>query len=113
MVCFIHRPEYYKIYTSADGSDLRGMAEIIIAKHRNGAVGDVRLRFIGQYTRFQNPEDDMVIPPPTEGGGATFGSRMNAPIGSTATPPPPSAADFPPQTDNPFGGVGADGPLPF
>ena len=57
MVCFIHRPEYYKIYTSADGSDLRGMAEIIIAKHRNGAVGDVRLRFIGQYTRFQNPED--------------------------------------------------------
>lgn len=114
MVCFIHRPEYYKIYTSADGTDLRGMAEIIIAKHRNGAVGDVRLRFIGQYTRFQNPEDDMVIPPPTEGGGgATFGSRMNAPIGSPSTPPPPSAADYMPQTDNPFGGVGSDGPLPF
>ena len=36
MVCFIHRPEYYKIYTSQDGTDLRGMAEIIIAKHRNG-----------------------------------------------------------------------------
>ena len=114
MVCFIHRPEYYKIYTSADGSDLRGMAEIIIAKHRNGAVGDVRLRFIGQYTRFQNPEDDMIIPPPTEGGGgATFGSRMNAPIGSPSTPPPPSSADYLPQTDNPFGGVGTDGPLPF
>ena len=114
MVCFIHRPEYYKIYTSADGSDLRGMAEIIIAKHRNGAVGDVRLRFIGQYTRFQNPEDDMVIPPPTEGmGGATFGSRMNAPIGSPSTPPPPSASDYMPQTDNPFGGVGLDGPVPF
>ena len=41
MVCFIHRPEYYKIYTSADGSDLRGMAEIIIAKHRNGKTGEV------------------------------------------------------------------------
>ena len=77
MVCFIHRPEYYKIYTSADGTDLRGMAEIIIAKHRNGAVGDVRLRFIGQFTRFQNPEDDMVIPPPPGGGGATYGSRIN------------------------------------
>ncbi|WP_300699811.1 replicative DNA helicase [Bacteroides sp.] len=114
MVCFIHRPEYYKIFTSADGSDLRGMAEIIIAKHRNGAVGDVRLRFIGQFTRFANPEDDMVIPPPAEGGGTTFGSRMNAPIGSSSTPPPPSAADFVPQTDNPFGGVGSsDGPLPF
>ena len=113
MVCFIHRPEYYKIYTSADGTDLRGMAEIIIAKHRNGAVGDVRLRFIGQYTRFQNPEDDMVIPLPSEGGGTTRGSRMNAPIGSIAAPPPPSSADFMPQTDNPFGGVGSDGPLPF
>ena len=113
MVCFIHRPEYYKITEDERGNSLIGLAEIIIAKHRNGAVGDVRLRFIGQYTRFQNPEDDMVIPPPTEGGGATFGSRMNAPIGSTATPPPPSAADFPPQTDNPFGGVGSDGPLPF
>ena len=113
MVCFIHRPEYYKIYTSADGSDLRGMAEIIIAKHRNGAVGDVRLRFIGQYTRFQNPEDDMVIPPPTEGGGYMVGSGMNTPIGSSSTPPPPSSADFVPQTDNPFGGVGTDGPLPF
>ena len=36
----------------------------------------------------------MVIPPPTEGVGATFGSRMNAPIGSTATPPPPSAVSY-------------------
>ena len=106
---FIHRPEYYKIYTSQDGTDLRGMAEIIIAKHRNGAVGDVRLRFIGQYTRFQNPEDDMVIPHPAEGGGATFGSKMNA-VSDGSVPPP---TEFAPQTDNPFGGVGSDGPLPF
>lgn len=45
MVCFIHRPEYYKIYSDEKGNDLHGMAEIIIAKHRNGAVGDVLLRF--------------------------------------------------------------------
>lgn len=43
------------------------MAEIIIAKHRNGAVGDVLLRFKGEYTRFQNPDDDMVIPLPDAG----------------------------------------------
>ena len=44
MVLFIHRPEYYKIYKDEEtGNDLRGMAEIIIAKHRNGAVGDVLL----------------------------------------------------------------------
>jgi replicative DNA helicase len=54
MVCFIHRPEYYKIYKDSYGNDLRGLAEIIIAKHRNGAVGDVRMRFIGQYARFMN-----------------------------------------------------------
>ena len=109
MVCFIHRPEYYKIYTSQDGTDLRGMAEIIIAKHRNGAVGEVLLRFKGEFTRFSNPEDDMVIPHPAEGGGATYGSKINA-VGDGSIPPP---AEFAPQTDNPFGGVGSDGPLPF
>ena len=113
MVCFIHRPEYYKIY-EINGEDMHGMAEIIIAKHRNGAVGDVRLRFIGQYTRFQNPEDDMVVPPPSaEGGGVMIGSSMNAPIGRPSAPPPPSASDFPlPPSGNPFEG-GGDGPLPF
>lgn len=104
IVCFIHRPEYYHIYTSQDGTDLRGMGEIIIAKHRNGAVGDVHLRFIGQYARFQNPEDDMIIPPPP---GSVLGSRMN---NGDNVPPP---VDFTPRADNPFGGVGSDGPLPF
>lgn len=45
LVCFIHRPEYYKITEDERGNSLIGLAEIIIAKHRNGAVGDVRLRF--------------------------------------------------------------------
>ena len=58
MVCFIHRPEYYKIYSDEKGNDLHGMAEIIIAKHRNGAVGDVLLRFRGEFARFQNPDDE-------------------------------------------------------
>ena len=70
MVCFIHRPEYYKIFQDDRGNDLRGMAEIVIAKHRNGAVGEVLLRFKGEFTRFSNPEDDMVIPMPGEPAGA-------------------------------------------
>jgi replicative DNA helicase len=53
MVCFIHRPEYYKIYEDESGNDLRGVAELIIAKHRNGAVGDVRMRFRSELARFE------------------------------------------------------------
>jgi replicative DNA helicase len=60
MVCFIHRPEYYKIFTDDNGNDVRGMAEIIIAKHRNGAVGDVKLRFKGEYVKFMNPDDEQI-----------------------------------------------------
>lgn len=108
MVCFIHRPEYYKIFQDDHGNDLRGMAEIIIAKHRNGAVGDVLLRFKGEYTRFQNPDDDMVIPVPDAGAMPVLGSRMNSSSGNV----PPPVPDFAPQSANPFGG-GDEGPLPF
>ena len=38
MVLFIHRPEYYGFMTNNDGESLKGLAEIIIAKHRNGAT---------------------------------------------------------------------------
>ena len=61
MVCFIHRPEYYKIYEDEKGNDLRGLAEIIIAKHRSGSVGDVRLRFRGEFVRFQNMDEDSSL----------------------------------------------------
>ncbi|MDO5570813.1 MAG: replicative DNA helicase [Bacteroidales bacterium] len=79
MVCFIHRPEYYKITEDEKGNDLRGVAEIIIAKHRNGAVGDVRLRFKAEFARFQNIDDETNIDythPPFESNGA-IASKMN------------------------------------
>jgi len=44
MVLFIHRPEYYGLLEDEEGNSTQGIAEIIVAKHRNGAVGDVRLR---------------------------------------------------------------------
>ena len=79
MVCFIHRPEYYKIYEDEKGNDLRGLAEIIIAKHRNGAVGDVRLKFRGEFTRFCNIDDDsaLVQRRANYDGGQVIGSKMN------------------------------------
>lgn len=60
MVCFIHRPEYYKILEDERGNSLIGLAEIIIAKHRNGATGDVLLRFKSDFARFQNVDDNAV-----------------------------------------------------
>ena len=102
MVCFIHRPEYYKILQDEKGRDLRGMAEIIIAKHRNGAVGDVLLRFRGEFARFQNPDDESLVPMPGE--EQMLGSRMNA-DGPGMPPPPPPPAEGMPFGASPIEGV--------
>ncbi|NDV79436.1 hypothetical protein D0T57_10685 [Dysgonomonas sp. 511] len=62
LVCFIHRPEYYHIYEDEKGNSLFGLADIIIAKHRNGATGDIQLRFKSEFCRFQeNKEEDYPI----------------------------------------------------
>jgi replicative DNA helicase len=52
MVLFIYRPEYYGFEVDEEGNNTKGTAEIIIAKHRNGAVGSVRLKYIGEYIKF-------------------------------------------------------------
>ena len=77
MVCFIHRPEYYKIYKDQHGNDTKGKAEIIIAKHRNGAVGDVTLRFRSEFARFLNLDDDMPPLPDSDGTIKPTPSKMN------------------------------------
>lgn len=77
MVLFVHRPEYYHIFEDDKGNDLHGMAQIIIAKHRKGATGDVLLTFKGQYTRFENPETTSSQPSLPDDGSGLIGSRMN------------------------------------
>lgn len=58
IVCFIHRPAYYtKSNEDKDGNDIRDLAEFIVAKHRSGAVGDVKLRFVNRFARFENWEE--------------------------------------------------------
>lgn len=57
IVCFIYRPEYYDIETFRDGEPAEGKGELIIAKHRNGSLADVRLRFEGAMARFSDLED--------------------------------------------------------
>lgn len=56
VVAFIFREEMYK----RDREDLRGVAEIIVAKQREGACGIVPLRWIGQFMKFENRSDDEV-----------------------------------------------------
>ena len=77
MVLFVHRPEYYHIFQDEKGNDLHGMAQIIIAKHRKGATGDVLLTFRGEYTRFENPEDGFSHSSTPDSGGEIIGSKMN------------------------------------
>ena len=52
MVMFIHRPEYYGITEDENGAPTVGVGELIVAKHRNGPVDSVKVRYIGQYTKF-------------------------------------------------------------
>lgn len=52
MVMFIHRPEYYNITEDENGGSTLGVAELIIAKHRNGPVDSAKTRYIGQFTKF-------------------------------------------------------------
>ncbi|HNW36316.1 MAG TPA: DnaB-like helicase C-terminal domain-containing protein, partial [Candidatus Ozemobacteraceae bacterium] len=66
------------------------LAEIIIAKHRNGAVGNVYLRFLSNLAKFANLEDDIPV-------SREFTSKISkgTPSPSTGLPPiPPSGADF-------------------
>jgi replicative DNA helicase len=56
MVMFINRPEYYGITEDEEGNSTLSLANIIIAKHRNGAVGDVQLKFTAELAKFSDME---------------------------------------------------------
>ncbi|MBK9458548.1 MAG: DnaB-like helicase C-terminal domain-containing protein [Sphingobacteriales bacterium] len=98
MVIFLYRPEYYGFDQDEEGNSSRGVAEVIIAKHRNGATDTAKVRFIAQNAKFTdldnnfggfgtdlNPIGDII----------TFGSRMND-FGST----PPSSGNSTPTNNN-------------
>ncbi len=96
MVLFVHRPEYYRIFTDEKGNDLHGKAQIIIAKHRKGGTGDVLLNFRGEFTRFENPSDTQGSP---LGGGEIIGSKIN---GNEIEDIPPFDPSMPPIDNMPF-----------
>ena len=56
VIVFVYRDEYYNKENSPD----KGLAEIIIGKQRNGPTGSLKLKFFGEYTRFDNLAHDSV-----------------------------------------------------
>lgn len=55
VIMFIYRDE---VYNKEEGNPLKGIGEIIVGKQRNGPIGDVKLAFLGQYTKFEDLAPD-------------------------------------------------------
>jgi len=76
MVAFIYRAEYYGLTEHPDGIDTAGLGELILAKHRHGALGTVKLRFIQRLAKFANY--DTFANPVFDRGEFQEGLRPNA-----------------------------------
>lgn len=92
IVMFLYRPEYYKITVDEEGMPTQGTGEVIIAKHRNGSVGSVKLKFIGKYTKFADLDSPSSYDNPFS-GMITRESRLNTFTPSSELPPPPPTND--------------------
>ncbi len=121
MVIFLYRPEYYKITEDEMGNPTQGMGEVIIAKHRNGSLETVQLKFIGRFTKFADLDgfdgggaggfgDASYSPNALPGssfdsegpaGGDSFGQPQTIRLGSRMNDAPPSPVPFP--KSNSFG----------
>ena len=106
LVAFIHRPEYYGLTEDEQGMPTAGVAEIIVAKHRNGAVDTVKLRFRKEQAKFMDLDEAELgagMDPMGDGGfgvgassrgytGGGFGGTTE--IDSGAWDMPSTPADF-------------------
>ena len=94
MVLFLYRPEYYGITQDMEGNATAGVGEVIIAKHRNGSLADVRLKFIGKYTKFDNLESDEFRSNDDQSGKTlTFSSKANPTTNGNFNNPPANRND--------------------
>jgi len=115
IVMFLYRPEYYGITETEDGHSTAGLGEVIIAKHRNGSLENVKLRFIGKYTKFT----DIELNVPYQSQEALYGSKF--PSSATGqgfddgnTIRMRSKANGSENDDETFpGGFGSNDPAPF
>ncbi|HHV40650.1 MAG: replicative DNA helicase [Bacteroidales bacterium] len=75
IVIFLYRPEYYGYKEDDSGRSLEGIADVIIAKHRNGAVGEFSMRFRSSEIRFMDLDEGG--PDFATDETVTYASRMN------------------------------------
>ena len=102
IVSFIYRPEYYKIeeWDDEERSPTEGQAEFIVAKHRNGGLDNIRLKFLGHLGKFDNLDDF--------GTPFEFHSKMNAAANDDTFKP---ETDYRASADEAFGPE--DNDIPF
>jgi len=87
LVIFIHRPEKFGILTDEEGNSNKGLAEIIVAKHRNGPIGDVTLRFREEMAKFVEPDDSDIgeLTGGNSSSSISYSSKMNDDFGKAGS----------------------------
>ncbi|MBP9601450.1 MAG: DnaB-like helicase C-terminal domain-containing protein, partial [Lutibacter sp.] len=93
IVSFIYRPEYYGIteWDDEERTPCEGQAEFIVAKHRNGGLDNIRLKFTGHLAQFSNLDD---------GFSNEFQSKMNSAIAQNSLPSAEDAFGAPDNFDD-------------
>ncbi|MDR0559550.1 MAG: replicative DNA helicase [Prevotellaceae bacterium] len=101
LVAFIHRPEYYGFTEDEEQNSLIGIAEIILAKHRNGAVGEIKLRFRKLEAKFcdlsdigDSPTSDTIIMSSKMNNYDSFNTGSGFSSGAKSFDPLPTDHDF-------------------
>ena len=90
VVALIHRPEYYGFTQTDTGESTAGLTEIILAKHRNGEVRDIKLRFVKDQAKFVNWDQSPIQPATQQGDfdmveSQTFQSSSTSPLQSATS----------------------------
>ncbi|MDB4297121.1 replicative DNA helicase [Flavobacteriaceae bacterium] len=95
IVSFIFRPEYYGMteWDDDDHTPCEGQGEFIVAKHRNGGMDNIRLKFTGHLAKFSDLEEDF---------GGSLESSMNSFNEISGSISPADAFDAPVKPDSPF-----------
>jgi replicative DNA helicase len=98
IVSFIYRPEYYGLteWDDEERTPCEGQGEFIVAKHRNGGLDSIRLKFEGKFAKFSNLEDDF--------GNTMFQSSINSDMtsGSLGSAQDAFGLEDPDEMDVPF-----------